>query len=68
MDVNLVKIYQRYGFYETTNYIKHFDGYFAVTQVVPTMYDTPDSQFTRQVVTVYDSKERWSFNQTKTLF
>jgi hypothetical protein len=33
----IAKIYYRYGFYESENYIKAFDGYFAIGQRLPSM-------------------------------
>ena len=31
-------VFMRYGFYETQNYIKSFDGYFAIVQKVPILW------------------------------
>ena len=61
LDHDITHVYYRYGFYETSNYIKTFDGYFAVTQKIPLIYqDIP--WYSKQVITVYDSHERWVFN------
>lgn len=54
----IAKIFYRYGYYETTNYIKTFDGYFAVVQKIPVSFE-PFERLSRQVLTVYDTKERW---------
>lgn len=53
------KVFYRYGYYETTNYIKTFDGYFAVVQKLPVTYE-PFPWLSRQVLTVYDTRERWT--------
>ena len=54
----IAHVYYRYGFYETSNYLKVFDGYFAVAQKIPILYkDYP--WFSQQVLTVYDTKERF---------
>lgn len=37
-DDDIVKVFYRYGFYETSNYVKAFDGYIAVVQKVPYIY------------------------------
>ena len=55
---DIAHVFYRYGFYETSNYIKTFDGYFAVVQKIPLLYqDYP--WYSKQVVTVYDTRERW---------
>lgn len=59
----IAKIFYRYGFYETNNYIKTFDGYFAVGQRLPTMLEVFD-WYSKTVLVVYDTYERWNFNQT----
>ena len=38
VDHQIIRVFYRYGFYETSNYVKSFDGYFAVVQKVPFMY------------------------------
>lgn len=38
VDHKIVKFFHRYSYYETTNYIKSFDGYFAVAQKLPNPY------------------------------
>ena len=48
-------IYYRYSFYESTNYLKSFDGYFATVQRIPTAYETFD-WFSRQLLAVYDTR------------
>lgn len=54
----ITHVFYRYGFYETANYIKTFDGYFAVTQKVPQAYQKYD-HYSKQVISVYDTRERW---------
>jgi len=54
-------IYYRYSFYESTNYLKSFDGYFATVQRIPTAYETFD-WFSRQLLVVYDTRP----NRTET--
>jgi hypothetical protein len=63
LESKLAKVFYRYGFYQTTNYIKAFDGYFAVVQKIPSIYEVYDS-YSKQVLTVYDTKERWVFNES----
>jgi hypothetical protein len=58
----IAKVFYRYGFYETANYIKQFDGYFAVVQKIPMIYQE-FPWFSKQVLTVYDTRERWNFEQ-----
>lgn len=60
---DIAKVFYRYGFYETHNYVKSFDGYFVVTQKVPTIFEEYD-WYSKQVLTVYDTRERWIFNET----
>lgn len=38
VDHKISRVYYRYGFYETSNYVKSFDGYFAIVQKVPVLY------------------------------
>lgn len=64
LERKLGKVFYRYGFYETANYIKNFDGYFAVLQKIPIAFQDFD-WYNRQVLTVYDTKERWIFNSTE---
>lgn len=52
------KVFYQYGFYQTSNYIKTFDGYFAVAQKLPINME-PIDKYSRQVLTVYDTRERW---------
>lgn len=59
----IVKIFYRYGFYENQNYIKAFDGYFAIAQRLPTMLEVFD-WYSQMVLSVYDTRERWTFNAT----
>ena len=57
-------VYYRYGFYETTNYLKVFDGYFAVVQKIPILYeDYP--WYSKQLLTVYDTRERYKFRMAE---
>lgn len=51
----IAKVFYRYGYFETTNYIKSFDGYFVVVQKLPVMYE-PFEWLSRQVLTLYDTK------------
>ena len=58
---NIARVFYRYGFYEAENYIKAFDGYFAVGQRLPTiMHVFP--WYSKLVLSVYDTKDRWVFN------
>jgi hypothetical protein len=59
----IAKVFYRYGFYQTENYIKAFDGYFAIAQRLPTILH-PFDWYSKLVLTVYDTKERWTFNDT----
>jgi hypothetical protein len=52
------KVFYRYSYYETSNYVKAFDGYFAVVQKLPVVYE-PFDWLNRQVLTVYDTRSRW---------
>ena len=56
---NITHVYYRYGYYETTNYLKVFDGYFAVVQKIPKLYEDYFSK-SKQVLTVYDTRERYT--------
>ena len=58
----ITKIYYRYGFYESENYIKAFDGYFATAQRLPTMLEIFDI-YSKMVLTVYDTRERWELGE-----
>lgn len=60
----IVKIFNRYAYYGTHNYIKTFDGYFAVVQSLPTTHE-PFDNLTRELLTVYDTRERWTFGENK---
>lgn len=55
------RVFYRYGFYEAENYIKAFDGYFALGQRLPTIMKV-FPWYSRLVLTVYDTRERWVFN------
>ena len=57
----IVKVFYRYGFYENENYIKAFDGYFAIGQKLPIMLH-PFPWYSKLVLTVYDTREKWIFN------
>lgn len=35
LNAEITKIYERYAYYQSTNYLKAFDGYFAVVQTLP---------------------------------
>ena len=35
LEADLAKVFYRYGYYEIPNYIKSFDGYFAVIHNLP---------------------------------
>lgn len=63
LEADLTKIYYRYGYYEIPNYIKSFDGYFAIIHNLPPTLE-PFEEMSRKVVSVYDTRERWVFNQT----
>ena len=62
----IAKIFYRYGFYENSNYIKTFDGYFAVGQRLPTILEVFD-WYSKTVLVVYDTYERWNLNETSGL-
>ncbi len=55
VDHKIAKVFYRYAYYETSNYIKTFDGYFAVVQKLPVSFE-PFHWLSRQVLTVYDTK------------
>ena len=55
------RIFYRYGFYENENYIKSFDGYFAIGQRLPTMLHA-FPWYSKLVLSVYDTREKWVFN------
>jgi hypothetical protein len=57
------RVFYRYGFYENENYIKAFDGYFAIGQRLPTMLHV-FPWYSKLVLSVYDTRERWTFNET----
>ena len=59
---SITKVYYRYGFYQNQNYIKSFDGYFAIPQRLPTIFETFE-WYSPQVLVVYDSRERWKFDE-----
>lgn len=48
-------MYLRYIFYESSTYIKAFDGYFVVAYKKPDVFDFFDS-FTPQILAVYDTR------------
>lgn len=51
----LVHVYYRYSFYESSNYIKSLDGYFALIYKLPDPYQA-FPWLTLQVLAVYDSR------------
>lgn len=55
LDHKIAKIFYRYSYYETSNYIKTFDGYFAIAQKLPISY-YPFDWLSKQVLTVYDTR------------
>ena len=63
-DDDIVKFFYRYGFYETSNYVKAFDGYFAVVQKIPLIYEEYPF-YSKQVLTVYDSHDRFDWGDDK---
>jgi hypothetical protein len=63
VDRKLLKMFYRYGFYETTNYVKSFDGYFVLMHKIPTSLGD-FIHYSSQIMTVYDTRERWVFNST----
>lgn len=54
-DHKVAKIFYNYGYYQATNYIKTFDGYFAVVFKLPVSYE-PFDWLSKQVVAVYDTR------------
>lgn len=63
VDHRIEHVHYRYGFYETSNYVKSFDGYFVVVQKVPILME-PFPWYSKQVLTIYDTKERFKpFNE-----
>lgn len=63
LEAALAKVYYRYGYYEVPNYIKSFDGYFAIIHNLPASLE-PFEEMSRKVLSVYDTRERWVFNET----
>lgn len=59
----LSKVFYRYGYYDVAGFIRHFDGYFAVIHNLPQSLE-PFEEMSRKVLTLYDTRERWVFNQT----
>lgn len=55
LNPKITHVYYRYGFYETSNYIKAFDGYFAIVQKIPILYENYP-WYSKQVLTVYDTR------------
>jgi hypothetical protein len=35
LEAALAKVFYRYGYYEIPNFIRHFDGYFAIIHNLP---------------------------------
>lgn len=60
VDHRIERVFYRYGFYETSNYVKSFDGYFAVVQKIPFNFEEY-LWYSKQVLTVYDSKDKFQF-------
>lgn len=51
----IIRVFYRYGFYENENYIKAFDGYFAIGQRLPTMMHV-FPWYSKLVLSVYDTR------------
>jgi hypothetical protein len=49
----IARVFYRYGVYETENYLKTFDRYFAIVQKAP-LYIESD-KYSKTVLTVYDT-------------
>ena len=55
LESRITKVYQRYAYYQSTNYLKAFDGYFAVVQVLPSFLHNIVN-YSRQILAVYDAR------------
>lgn len=55
LETRVTRIYQRYSYYQSTNYLKAFDGYFVVTQELPSILRDM-VKYSKQVLTVYDTR------------
>lgn len=55
LETRITKVYQRYAYFLSTNYLKAFDGYFAVVQVLP-YWLREMVNYSRQVLAVYDAR------------
>lgn len=55
LDAQITRIYEKYSYYLSTNYLKSFDGYFAVIQTLPSFLDNM-VKYSKQILAVYDSR------------
>lgn len=55
LNSQITRIYEKYSYYLSTNYLKSFDGYFAVVQVLPSFLHHL-VRYSKQVLAVYDSR------------
>lgn len=62
LESSLAKVFYRYGYYEVPTFIKSFDGYFAIIHKAPNSLE-PFEDMSRKVLSVYDTRERWVFNE-----
>ena len=52
----LHRVYYRYGYYTTYNYVKAASGYLAISYIIPPVVEYM-SNFSRQVVALYDTRD-----------
>ena len=52
----LHRVYYRYAFYNTINYVRAADEYVAIGYLIPPIYEY-FSDFSRQLITLYDSRD-----------
>lgn len=55
LESRITKLYQRYAYYQSTNYLKAFDGYFSVVQMLPSFLHNMVN-YSRQIIAVYDAR------------
>lgn len=52
----LVKVYYRYGYYETYNKVRSYNGFVVIPYVIPVAQEK-FSNYSKQQIAIYDSKE-----------
>lgn len=55
LQTTISRIYEKYSYYLSTNYLKGFDGYFAVVQTLPSFLHQMVN-YSRQILAVYDAR------------